>query len=261
VSGLFFSDLDGTLVYSKARTPDLRRARIVEATDSGHMGYVHADSWPLLRKMADAGTVIPSTTRTVAEFNRLKLPAAQTAIVANGGTVLVAGVPDPEWQSLVRGSLDASSLTHLRNRLEAMVSGAGAQAVSVRDGMFLTVTTRRGRTAPDGFDDDVRALTEADGYVVSRQHRKLYLTPTSLTKEAAAAYLADRVGADLTLAAGDSTLDAGLLAWADAAMHPRHAVDTLPGAPTAATGIDAGLELLTWAHSRIHGPAGTADVA
>jgi len=236
-------------------------AKVIEATDDGHVGYVHADGWRLMQKMAAVNTLVPATTRTTREFIRLRLPAFPTAVVANGGVVLIAGVPDPEWEAQTRASTDTAELEYAHYHLTRLLAEPEAQTVRIQENLFLTVTTRRSHPIPNGFDDAARAFASTIGYVVSRQHRKLYLTPAWLTKEAAAAHIADRLGADFTLAAGDATLDAGLLTWADEAMHPRHTADTLPGTPTTASGIDAGLELLTWAHTRIHGPADTTAVA
>ncbi|NED85314.1 hypothetical protein G3I76_35170, partial [Streptomyces sp. SID11233] len=51
---------------------------------------------------------------------------------------------------------------------------------------------------------------------------KLYAVPRALTKSAALNEVAARTGATLTLAAGDSLLDADLLTAADRAWRPGH---------------------------------------
>jgi hypothetical protein len=88
--------------------------------------------------------------------------------------------------------------------------------------------------------------------VVSLQGRKIYLVPAALTKSAAVAEVARRVGAGIVLAAGDSLLDRDLLSFADAAIRPGHGelaelgwsephVETLPE-----TGLAAGEAIVDW---------------
>ena len=61
-----------------------------------------------------------------------------------------------------------------------------------------------------------------DGWTLSVQGRKVYLVPAALTKQAALAEVATRVGAEAVVAAGDSLLDAGMLDAADVAVRPAH---------------------------------------
>ncbi len=63
---------------------------------------------------------------------------------------------------------------------------------------------------------------ENRGWTVSLQGRKIYAVPKPLTKSAAVREVARRTGADLTLAAGDSLLDADLLLAADRGWRPGH---------------------------------------
>ncbi|CAM5535482.1 HAD family hydrolase OS=Streptomyces glaucescens OX=1907 GN=SGLAU_10850 PE=4 SV=1 [Streptomyces glaucescens] len=63
---------------------------------------------------------------------------------------------------------------------------------------------------------------ENRGWTVSLQGRKLYAVPKPLTKSAAVYEVARRTGAELTLAAGDSLLDADLLLAADPGGAPGH---------------------------------------
>ena len=92
---------------------------------------------------------------------------------------------------------------------------------------------------------------------VSLQGRKVYAVPRPLTKSAAAAEVLRRTGGGPLLAAGDSLLDADLLAVADVAIRPAHgeladAAFTLTHlAVTRSTGVLAGQELLAWLLDRV----------
>lgn len=88
------------------------------------------------------------------------------------------------------------------------------------------------------------------GWTVSLQGRKIYAVPKPLTKSAAMNEVARRAGATLTLAAGDSLLDADLLLAADHAWRPGHGelADTDWSAPhvdvLTENGVAAGEEIL-----------------
>ena len=69
---------------------------------------------------------------------------------------------------------------------------------------------------------ELAVWAEDRGWTVSLQGRKIYAVPKPLTKSAAVREVARRTGADLTLAAGDSLLDADLLLAADRGWRPGH---------------------------------------
>jgi hypothetical protein len=87
---------------------------------------------------------------------------------------------------------------------------------------------------------------------VSVQGRKLYCVPEPLTKSAAVEEVARRSGATVIAAAGDSLLDAGLLAAADLAIRPAHGELAAAGwscdglAVTSGVGVDAGEQIVQW---------------
>jgi hypothetical protein len=109
---------------------------------------------------------------------------------------------------------------------------------------------------PTGWAADLGAWCTPRGWAVSVQGRKVYAVPRPLTKSAAAAEVVARAGGGPLLAAGDSLLDADLLAVADAAIRPAHGELADTGftcerlAVTRSTGVLAGAELLVWLRDR-----------
>lgn len=75
---------------------------------------------------------------------------------------------------------------------------------------------------PEDWVKELGAWAEERGWTVSLQGRKIYAVPKPLTKSAAVHEVARRTGAELTLAAGDSLLDADLLLAADEGWRPGH---------------------------------------
>ena len=101
MSLLIASDLDRTLIYSRAAfdlTPGAPQPPVVcvELSDGAPMSFVTATAHGLLTTLADSGTLVPVTSRTVAQYQRITLPGKDSAfaICANGGRLLVDGVED-----------------------------------------------------------------------------------------------------------------------------------------------------------------------
>ena len=119
------------------------------------------------------------------------------------------------------------------------------------EGLFCYAVLERDRM-PAGFLAEAAAWADGRGWQLSLQGRKLYWVPRALTKSAAVAEVARRVGADVTYAAGDSLLDADLLAAADRGIAARHGELVASGwraahvAVTAASGVRAGEEIVDW---------------
>lgn len=250
-------DLDQTTIFSRpsfrlpsgAAEPPLR---CVERLDGADMSFVTVAAAVLLRRLAAAALLVPTTTRTLAQLQRVDLGVpARYAVAANGGHLLVAGVPDPAWQQQVRCQLAAGApLPAVLHRAQALADPAWCRTVRVADGLFVYLVAHDRTALPverlRGLADD---LAE-QGWLVSVQGRKAYLVPATLTKEAAVAEVCRRTGARSLLAGGDALLDAGLLAAAQRAVRPAHGElhDRGWSVPqltvTTASGLLAGEELL-----------------
>ena len=153
----------------------------------------------------------------------MRLPGrpARYAIAANGGQLLVDGVPDPAWTAAVRARLaGCAPLTAVEAELRAR---SGPFVLNLRTASELFAYAVVDRAAlPAGWVDELSAWCARHGWAVSLQGRKVYAVPRPLTKSAAAAEVLARVGGGPLLAAGDSLLDADLLTAADAAIRPAH---------------------------------------
>jgi hypothetical protein len=256
-------DLDRTLIYSAAALaldmPDADAPRLlcVELYRGVPLSFMTEPAAALLQQLQSVATVVPTTTRTPEQLARVHLPGppARYAIASNGGHLLVHGVPDPGWSAMVRARLTgcaplAEVDAHLRAR-----GGTFVLNQRVASELFVYAVVDRA-ALPAGWVDELAAWCDPRGWTVSLQGRKVYAVPRPLTKSAAATEVRRRCGGGPVLAAGDSLLDADLLAFADAAIRPAHgelaesgfALDHL--AVTTATGVRAGTELLGWLRDR-----------
>jgi len=225
------SDLDRTLIYSSAALaltmPDARAPRLlcVEVHESRPLSYMTETAAQLLTDLGDRALFVPTTTRTRKQYQRINLPGPPPtyAICANGGHLLVDGVSDPDWHAQVTARLadQCAPLAEVQDHLMATASPAWVRKHRVAEDLFAYLVVER-ELLPEEWVKELAVWAEDRGWTVSLQGRKIYAVPRPLTKSAALRELARRTGAELTLAAGDSLLDADLLLAADRGWRPGH---------------------------------------
>jgi hypothetical protein len=228
---LVASDLDRTLIYSSGAlsltAPDAGAPRLlcVEVYESKPLSFMTETAAGLLTDLAGRTVFVPTTTRTREQYLRISLPgrAPAYAICANGGHLLVDGVSDPGWHALVTGRVAAecAPLAEVRRHLRATADPAWVRKRRVAEDLFTYLVVERDQL-PDGWVKELSVWARQRGWGVSLQGRKIYVVPQPLTKSAAMREVARRTGAELTLAAGDSLLDADLLLAADRGWRPGH---------------------------------------
>lgn len=251
-------DLDRTVIYSAAaldlRMPDQDAPRLlcVEVYRGVPLSFMTEAAVAAFGALREVAEVVPTTTRTPEQLARVHLPGAppRYAIAANGGHLLVDGVPDPGWAEEVRSRLaGCAPLAEVESHLRA-VSGTFVLNRRTASELFCYAVVER-PAVPDGWVEALAAWCAERGWTVSLQGRKVYAVPATLTKSAAAREVVARTGAGTLLAAGDSLLDADLLAAADAAVRPAHGELHDSGwtrdglVVTSTSGGAAGAELLT----------------
>ncbi|MGW5638995.1 HAD family hydrolase [Streptomyces sp. NPDC003832] len=228
---LVASDLDRTLIYSAAALaltmPDARAPRLlcVEVHEARPLSFMTETAAQLLTELGDAALFVPTTTRTRKQYQRINLPGPppKYAICANGGHLLVDGVTDADWHERVLARLadECAPLDEIREHLMATADPVWVRKHRVAEDLFAYLVVER-ELLPEEWVKELAVWAENRGWTVSLQGRKIYAVPKPLTKSAAMRELALRTGADLTLAAGDSLLDADLLLAADRGWRPGH---------------------------------------
>ncbi|MCP3821178.1 HAD family hydrolase [Streptomyces sp. A3M-1-3] len=231
MSILIASDLDRTLIYSAAALgltmPDAEAPRLlcVEVHERKPLSYMTESAVALLTELTADTLFVPTTTRTRKQYQRIRLPgtAPKYAICANGGHLLVDGVSDHDWRAQVAGTLadECAPLEEIRAHLAAVADPAWLRKERVAEDLFAYLVVERA-LLPEDWVKELGAWAECRGWTVSLQGRKIYAVPKPLTKSAAVGEVARRTGATLTLAAGDSLLDADLLLAADRGWRPGH---------------------------------------
>ncbi|MFI1568289.1 HAD family hydrolase [Streptomyces sp. NPDC020490] len=228
---LVASDLDRTLIYSSAALaltmPDARAPRLlcVEVHESRPLSFMTESAAGLLAELGDAAVFVPTTTRTRKQYLRINLPSPPPtyAICANGGHLMVDGVSDLDWNARVTARLaeECAPLAEVREHLMATADPLWVRKHRVAEDLFAYLVVER-ELLPEEWVKELAVWAENRGWTVSLQGRKIYAVPKPLTKSAAMHEVARRTGAHLTLAAGDSLLDADLLLAADRGWRPGH---------------------------------------
>ncbi|MEU9133269.1 HAD family hydrolase [Kitasatospora sp. NPDC048540] len=271
---LVASDLDRTLIYSNRalalEMPDRLAPRLlaVEVHDGRALSFMTEEAAELLVELTALATFVPATTRTRAQYERVHLPGPvpdwipKYAICANGGHLLVDGVPDQDWQTEVRGRLAASCapLAEVVEHLAITADPEWTHKRRVAEDLFAYLVVERA-DLPEGWLAELTGWSEERGWNISLQGRKVYAVPSPLSKSAALAEVERRTGAATVLSAGDSLLDADLLLAADHGWRPGHgelaeAGWTAPGVTALERiGVSAGEEIVRRMLARVRAGA------
>lgn len=253
------SDLDRTLIYS-ANSMDLKtsdtlapRMVVAEVYNAAPLSFMTRAAEELLEDLVKRTVFVPVTTRTVAQFSRVRLPGFGQgyAVTTNGAVLLHNGAPDADWSRHIQRSLgaDCAPLAHILDHLTGSDADPAILRVRTAEDFFAYAIVDRD-ALPDAYLEGLAAWCAARGWTTSLQGRKLYCVPAPITKEAAVNEVRRRSGAGLLVAAGDSRLDAGILGVADLAIRPAHGELHSDGfsrdnlTVTAERGIMAGEEIL-----------------
>lgn len=225
------ADLDRTLIYSRAAIDAVLRPEqvpplaCVELLDGHPLSFMTARAARWLAMLRHHALLVPVTTRTLEQFNRVRLPGGTTpiAVISNGGQILVDGVPDAGWRLAVESRIagGGAGLPEIVDGLHRQATGPWVLNRRVADDLFCYLVVDPAGL-PARFLPGWTRWCADRGWVVSVQGPKIYTLPRALTKEAAIVEVMSRTGADRLLAAGDGALDAGFLSLATAGIRPPH---------------------------------------
>lgn len=268
---LIATDLDRTMIYSLAAIggdpsgSDLESTSApvcVEYYNGGPLSHMSPESIDLLSELSARFPVVPTTTRTIAQFQRIELPGApwQYAITSNGGNILVDGEPDAAWRAEMDRATRAAGveLAHVHAELSSRISESWVSSIRVADDLFPYLVVDLAEM-PMTFVGDWSDWCGERGWNVSRQGRKIYTMPDAVSKSRALAEVRRRLVEAGTLeetatvlSAGDGALDADMLEYSDRAIRPRHGeLEELNWhrptvTVTEMSGIAASAEILRW---------------
>jgi hydroxymethylpyrimidine pyrophosphatase-like HAD family hydrolase len=259
VTAIVGFDLDRTVVYSSAALmlegPDEAAPALVvtEVYQGLPLSFMTRAAERALATLATEAVVVPVTTRTVAQYRRIRLPLPDTgwAVTTNGAVVLHDGEPDAAWTETLRSEMATVSapLPEVERRFATGLPAGAVLRTRRAEDVFVYAIVERSELPEAAVEAFAAELADL-GWRVSVQGRKLYAVPVPIRKERALAAVAERIGATRSIAAGDSLLDREMLEWADVAIRPAHGELHAVGwtAPnlvvTRAQGVLAGEEII-----------------
>ena len=210
---VFASDLDNTLLYSRShkREGDI----CVEHIKGEAHGFMTPLAIERLREVSQKVRLIPVTTRSIEQYRRIEWPegtAPEYAVTTNGAVLLKNGEADAAWRE-THDALIAPAREEIA-RCHALYLGDRAFIrCRIVDDAYLFVY------CADGVDAREMAAEcqKQTNLRVEPSGRKIYFFPQRLTKGAALRELRRRFSPRKVYAAGDTAIDAPLLAAADRA--------------------------------------------
>lgn len=235
-----FTDLDRTLVHPQHTAPADGSWINAEVWDGREITCVSRRTLSTLDALRGAGGLfVPVTTRSQAQLDRLTAVAARAdaVICANGARVLIDGADDPGWRAHIkRATINCASFEQAGQRLRRSWPAGDGWLLRWRDcEQLFHYAVCRPDAIPADLEANANELLAALGWTAYLHGRKLYALPTALTKEAAVRYLADRLDVDVIVSAGDSAMDAGIVAQADIGIVPHASELHRVGVPANAT--------------------------
>jgi hypothetical protein len=238
------TDLDRTLIFSPRATSELGGAlprSVVEVLDGrviSEMADVVRDGLAELARLpAAALTLVPTTTRTVRQVERIGLPFTPRFLIASsGGVVLEDGHVDQAWaDTTARRLAECAPAAEVRAVLDALVADGTVLRAYTADDQFCYAIVDPRQFTPEHVEELTASLVPRS-WRVAHQGAKVYVLPDALHKAHAIGHVRDRLTRELgevptLLAAGDTWLDAEMLEAADRGWVPAGSEIASSGTP------------------------------
>lgn len=205
-------DLDNTLIYREHAIPTVDKV-CVEYYNNQPLSYMSRNTVNLLDKAFDKEglLIVPTTTRTKTQFDRIALKRFKYVLVANGGMLLVDGNIDSDWYN--ESLTYTAACSEMLQRLGEAMKNSPYRESEIRNVADLFFYTKS--EDPDRLKQRLRALLVDDSVSVLAQQNKVYVIPTKLLKGNAVFRLKRLLTRDVTVAAGDSEIDFSMIPHVD----------------------------------------------
>lgn len=212
-----YLDLDNTLIYSWKHDIGQDK-RMVELYQGREISFMTEKTWCLLQEVRQEYTVIPTTTRTKEQYDRIDLGGGSfpLALVCNGGHLLINGSMDTSWYEASK-KLIAASEGEMQKGIRYLET-AKERYFEIRFPDELFVFTKCHQ--PEQVISRLEQILDPASVNVFGNGEKVYIVPCSLDKGSAVKRLQERLGAEEILAAGDSLFDLPMVCAADCGIVP-----------------------------------------
>lgn len=214
---IFNTDLDNTIIYSYKHDIG-RNKRNVELYNGREISFITEKTYELLRLLKQKMLIVPTTTRTIEQYNRIDLGIGgfKYALVCNGGVLLENGRINREWYDETKRLIAESREELYRGRILLEEERGRYFEVRCIEDMFLFTKCR------DASEVVLRLEEILDTRLVRVYSNgdKVYIIPSGLKKGDAVRRFKEYTGASEVIAAGDSEFDISMLEEADYGLAP-----------------------------------------
>lgn len=215
---IFFADLDQTLIYSYKHEIGSAK-QCAEIYKGREVSFLTEKTVRLLRQIKEKALIVPVTTRTVEQYERVDLGIGTPAFAlsCNGGVLLANGREDASW-FLESKRLVAPCEKQLAIGKACMERDKN-RCFEVRNirGLFLFTKSEK----PKESAARLKAALDGARMEVFCNGAKVYAVPKVLNKGTAVKRFGKRMSPELTIAAGDSAFDVPMLLAADFGIAPQ----------------------------------------
>lgn len=215
---IYATDLDRTLIYSKrfleCHPP---KGEMILVDKSKVDSYISKAVLIRLMEMSKAVRVIPVTTRSVEEYERIKIPGftPEFAITTCGGVILHKGKKMKYWERYMESEIDKAGIERVVEEFKAF----GEYKPKVIDGRYIFTKVEDRESAKIKIGELRKRVA---GYKFLLDKHKVYGIPDVVSKVNALKFIKEFLGEPYVLATGDGELDIPMLEWADVAVIPEH---------------------------------------
>jgi len=215
---VFNVDMDNTLIYSYKHDIGEEK-RCAEIYQEREISFMTNKTSKLLKELARKVLVVPTTTRTRQQYERidLGLGAVPYALVCNGGVLIKDGVEVEDWYTDSK-ALIADCEAELKQGMELLEKDEDRcfEVQFIRELFLFSKSNQPEETIK-------RLAQQLDTTLVDvfNNGMKVYVVPKRLSKGMAVKRFKEWIQADATIAAGDSEFDVSMLQCADVALAPQ----------------------------------------
>ena len=206
---IFATDLDRTMIYSKKFINDENKDTVIEFEDGKIKSYMTKKSKKIFDELKQKITIIPCTTRSREQFERLSyFQDCKYAICSNGANIFIDGKIDAQWKFIMQENMmmcikELREIEDLLKNKDFVVDG-NVRAV---DCYFLFFKSDK----MDKCKSYLNKNLDKEKFYYSTSSSKVYIFPQFVSKKHALRYLTDKIGDKDIIVAGDSDVDFAMM--------------------------------------------------
>lgn len=224
---LFFTDFDRTMIFSKRFLNDAVDSTCIEYKEGNPMSFMTKNAVALLEEVKQKVVFIPVTTRTwdlITRVDLVRLDMPEWLICFNGGRIYHNGEPLQEWDMVMQKEQEKqkNSIREIRDLLQTKFKRGLIEKTVIYDDNYLMIRFNKIKPKIKQKLEKLNKSLLQKGYRIETSSNKVYVFPDFIRKERAVAFLINKLRADVTVSAGDSTMDVGMLGVTDYAIAPKH---------------------------------------